>query len=76
MEEMPATVKRRYLLRRSGVDLGTEGYVYKNCLASYVHIHFGSSPGMAESFVASCRKFKEKEANGTRKKRKKRITAD
>ncbi len=76
MEEMPATVKRRYLLRRSGVDLGAEGYSYKNCLASYVHLHFGSSPGMAESFVASCRKYKDKEANGMRKKLKKRIASD
>ena len=38
-------------------DLGTEGYRYKNCLASYIHLHFGSNPGMAAAFVDSCRKY-------------------
>jgi cobyrinic acid a,c-diamide synthase len=30
------------------------GYMHKNCLASYVHLHFGSNPGFARRFVAAC----------------------
>jgi cobyrinic acid a,c-diamide synthase len=33
----------------------TEGYRYKNCLGSYVHLHFGSNPAFAQGFVAACR---------------------
>lgn len=31
-----------------------EGYRYKNVLASYVHLHFGSHPKVAENFIRSC----------------------
>jgi cobyrinic acid a,c-diamide synthase len=33
----------------------TEGYRLKNCLGSYVHLHFGSNPEFARGFVAACR---------------------
>jgi cobyrinic acid a,c-diamide synthase len=33
----------------------SEGYYYKNCLGSYVHLHFGSNPEFARGFVAACR---------------------
>jgi cobyrinic acid a,c-diamide synthase len=56
-EEMPSAVERLYLVRKSGHDLGTEGYRYKNCLASYIHLHFGSEPDLARTFVASCREY-------------------
>ena len=55
--EMPAEIERCYRVRRQGVDLGAEGYRYRNCLASYVHLHFGSNPGLAPAFVAACRRF-------------------
>jgi cobyrinic acid a,c-diamide synthase len=35
-----------------------EGYYYKNCLGSYVHLHFGSNPEFARGFVAACRSDK------------------
>ena len=54
---MPAGVERLYRVSKEGVDLGMEGYRYKNCLASYIHLHFGSNPELAAHFVASCRKF-------------------
>jgi cobyrinic acid a,c-diamide synthase len=76
MGAMPARIERFYRVSRNGVDLEPEGYRYRNCLASYIHLHFGSSPGMAAAFVESCRNFQDGNANGTRKKRKKRIRAD
>ena len=57
MAVMPAGVERLYRVSKEGVDLGMEGYRYKNCLASYIHLHFGSNPELAAHFVASCRKF-------------------
>jgi cobyrinic acid a,c-diamide synthase len=60
MEEMPAAVERLYRVRKSGADLGMEGYRIQNCIASYVHLHFGSSPDLARSFVAACRKFRKR----------------
>jgi cobyrinic acid a,c-diamide synthase len=58
---MPTRIKRSYRVSRNDIDLGTEGYRYKNCLASYIHLHFGSCPGMAAAFVGSCRKYSHKE---------------
>jgi len=57
MDEMPPEVERLYRVRRNGSELGREGYRYRNCLASYIHLHFGSCPEMAEAFVNSCMKF-------------------
>ena len=58
MGMMPGRIKRAYRVNRNDVDLGTEGYRYKNCLASYIHLHFGSCPGMAAAFVESCKEYK------------------
>jgi cobyrinic acid a,c-diamide synthase len=51
-----ATVKEyhnlAYALRNNkGERLADEGYIYKNTLASYIHIHFGSNPAIAENFI-------------------------
>jgi len=59
-DEMPEGVERLYQVSKRQSDLGTEGYSYRNCLASYIHLHFGSNPGMAAAFAGSCVKFKEK----------------
>jgi cobyrinic acid a,c-diamide synthase len=59
MEAMPPQLERYYRVSRQGEDLGLEGYVVGNCLASYLHLHFGSNPALAPAFVASCRKFKD-----------------
>ena len=58
-EEMPGEIERLYQVSKRENDLGTEGYRYKNCLASYIHLHFGSNPEMAGAFVESCRQFGE-----------------
>lgn len=35
----------------SGRDTGIEGYRFRNTLASYIHLHFGSNPGCAQNLV-------------------------
>ncbi|SHJ10846.1 hydrogenobyrinic acid a,c-diamide synthase (glutamine-hydrolysing) /cobyrinate a,c-diamide synthase [Malonomonas rubra DSM 5091] len=50
--EMPESVERCYRLsRRGGIELGVEGYRIHNVLGSYVHLHFGSNPQVAENMV-------------------------
>jgi cobyrinic acid a,c-diamide synthase len=56
--EMPPDVARCYRVTRQGTDLGAEGYRLRNCLASYIHLHFGSHPGIAPAFAAVCSRFK------------------
>ncbi|MBJ6751757.1 cobyrinate a,c-diamide synthase [Geomonas anaerohicana] len=58
MEEMPEQIERLYRVSRKGADLGLEGFRYQNCLASYIHLHFGSSPGIARDFVGHCRAYR------------------
>jgi cobyrinic acid a,c-diamide synthase len=58
MEPMPESVERIYRVKKSGHDLGLEGFRQNNCLASYLHLHFGSSPVLAETFVEACLDFR------------------
>jgi cobyrinic acid a,c-diamide synthase len=58
--DMPEGIERIYQVSKGQSDLGSEGYRYKNCVASYIHLHFGSNQGMAQAFVNSCRNFKER----------------
>ncbi len=44
-----------YVVAGRGKKKLSAGYRYKNCLGSYVHLHFGSNPKFAHSFVAICR---------------------
>ena len=53
---MPEEVERCYQVSRQGVTLGWEGFRIGNCLASYVHLHFGSGQDIAGTFVAACEK--------------------
>ncbi|RQW78071.1 MAG: cobyrinate a,c-diamide synthase [Geobacter sp.] len=57
-EAMPSEVERVYRVKKNGNELGFEGYRYRNCIASYIHLHFGSCPQVAQSFVEACGKFK------------------
>ena len=46
--EMSDDIDRCYRVTRQGLDLGTEGYRIRNCLASYIHLHFGSNPTLLQ----------------------------
>jgi cobyrinic acid a,c-diamide synthase len=46
-----------YQIRKHHGDaLRSEGYLYKRCLASYVHLHFGSNPQLAASLVEAAQR--------------------
>jgi cobyrinic acid a,c-diamide synthase len=51
IDDMPTSVDRVYRVNKPGSDSWGEGYRYKNTLASYVHLHFGSNKEWAERFV-------------------------
>jgi cobyrinic acid a,c-diamide synthase len=42
---------------RPGLIIREEGYMKKNVLGSYVHLHFGSNPQIAENFVRVCQEI-------------------
>lgn len=55
MECQDQNTARSYFVKNgSGETLAAEGYAYKKTLASYIHLHFGSSPGIAEELIKSC----------------------
>jgi cobyrinic acid a,c-diamide synthase len=55
---MPEAVERCYRVSRRDVILAAEGFRMGNCLGSYIHLHFGSNPGIATAFVAACRDYR------------------
>ncbi|MBI4589658.1 MAG: cobyrinate a,c-diamide synthase [Candidatus Rokubacteria bacterium] len=55
IEEVPASVPRAYSVRmRRGQAPQAEGYLIGNALMSYIHLHFGANPRVAEHLVRSC----------------------
>jgi len=40
---------------RKGPIPHPEGFLHKNTLGSYVHLHFGSNPEVADAFIQACR---------------------
>jgi len=56
IDEPPQRVKRVYHIPHPTSHIPKiEGYLYKNTLASYMHLHFASNPGFAAGFVEKCR---------------------
>lgn len=53
-EKMPENVVRLYQVKKNGCTTCTEGYRYRNCIASYIHLHFGSCPELAATFARKC----------------------
>ncbi len=60
----PARLKRAFRTKAGG-DSGA-GYLYKNTLASYVHLHFASNPAFAAGFVKACSAWKKELKSGRR----------
>jgi len=48
-------IQRAYAAPIGKKTQACEGYLYKNCLASYAHLHFGSNPDFAARFVEACK---------------------
>jgi cobyrinic acid a,c-diamide synthase len=55
--ESPGGVYR--MTDRAGQASATEGFCVNQTLGSYVHIHFGSCPQIADHFVDACRRWAE-----------------
>jgi cobyrinic acid a,c-diamide synthase len=49
---------RCYRVKTSRGEEGDEGYQHRNVLASYVHLHFASDPGIAHALVTRCECFR------------------
>ncbi len=54
LEPAPEGIERIYQVRRRRGGSFFEGYRVGAALISYVHLHFGSNPILAESFVDGC----------------------
>ncbi len=54
--QMPDNIERVYrVTARNGREQFAEGFVTGPVLGSYIHLHFGSHPQVADNFVAACR---------------------
>ena len=53
--ELPT--RRCYQVRTTRGVEGEEGFQHGNVLASYIHLHFASNPGLAVAFVDACEGF-------------------
>ncbi len=43
-----------------GIEDGRDGFATPALLASYAHVHFASHPPMADRFIESCRRYKDR----------------
>ncbi|MFB0538000.1 MAG: cobyrinate a,c-diamide synthase [Anaerolineae bacterium] len=55
--DLPPDMPRAYVVQPygSGSHPRPEGYSQRNILASYIHLHFATTPHLATNFVAACR---------------------
>ncbi len=55
LHDIPSGVIKKYFSFDDSGKKTSEGFAFKNTLATYVHGHFASCPGFAEGFVGLCR---------------------
>jgi cobyrinic acid a,c-diamide synthase len=60
MQRPPSSIKRAFSFATGPNGTG-DGYLYKNTMASYTHLHFGSNIEFAKGFVDMCRAFDSKQ---------------
>lgn len=48
-------IRKIYTVSSKAGNGEQEGFLYKNCLASYIHLHLGSNPAVAQGWVEACR---------------------
>ncbi|TAN63689.1 cobyrinate a,c-diamide synthase [bacterium] len=56
---VPKDIKRAFRVKGAGLEWD-EGYMYKNALATYAHLHFASALPFAEGFVSACGEFNKR----------------
>lgn len=54
LDPVPDGVARVYRRKATHGAVAAEGYLVGQTLMSYLHLHWGASPAMAEAFVAAC----------------------
>jgi cobyrinic acid a,c-diamide synthase len=57
--EDPAVKNVYQVTSRAGQDIFLKGYQKNFTLGSYLHVHFGSNPVCAKTFVDSCARFRQ-----------------
>ena len=57
-ESPPNTLGYAYRLQSSQGTSEKEGYLWRNVLASYVHLHWGSCPEWAQAWLQLCRNYR------------------
>lgn len=58
IDRMAEGVERIYSMQdRNRAMVHEEGYLFRNVLGSYVHLHWGSNPDVPRHFVEYCRKY-------------------
>jgi cobyrinic acid a,c-diamide synthase len=60
IDGIPDLSRRAFSLSKDSTGKSlTEGFVFKNVLATYMHLHFGSNTDFARGLVESCAKNKQ-----------------
>ncbi len=59
LEPIPAENTAYSVFQRKGEKTGQEGYRVHQALGSYLHLHWGSCPQAAESFVNACMRYQK-----------------
>jgi cobyrinic acid a,c-diamide synthase len=54
LSSVPDDVVRAYSISGGSDQARPEGFIVGRSLMSYVHLHWGSNPGLADNFVAAC----------------------